>query len=164
MARFFLGPIARVQAVGQNVVDPAIAAAGDIDAAAVLLTAADGGIAVILNDRRCAYGYDQRLEAFGSQGMLEGRNQQGTSVEASTATYTGARNRVQDFFLQRYADAYRLELDAFITAVESGTIVSPDLNDGYEALVLADAALRAAQTGTAVDVGCAATTKLNRVR
>ncbi len=152
MARFFLGPIARVQAVGQNVVDPGIAEAGDIDAAAVLLTAVSGAVGVILNDRRCAYGYDQRLEAFGERGMLEARNQHGTSVGAFTAAYTGAGNRVQDFFLQRYADAYRLELNAFIDAVESGRPVSPDLGDGCEALVLADAAQAASKAGSVVEI------------
>jgi len=152
MARFFLGPITHVQAVGQNVVDPGIAEAGDIDAAAVLLTAASGAVGVILNDRRCAYGYDQRLEAFGALGMLEGRNQHGTSVAASTAVLTGAENRVQDFFLQRYADAYRLELDAFITAVETGGPVSPTLADGCDALVLAESALQASRAGAVVEI------------
>jgi len=152
MARFFLGPIAAVQAVGQNVVDAGIKAAGDIDAAVVTLTAVSGAVGVIVNDRRCAYGYDQRLEAFGSAGLLEARNHVDTSVAASTATHTGAANRVQDFFLQRYADAYRLELDAFITSIADGEPPHPDLDDGCAALVLAQAALKASRTGRAVEL------------
>jgi myo-inositol 2-dehydrogenase/D-chiro-inositol 1-dehydrogenase len=150
MARFFLGPIKAVQAVGQNVVDPQIAEAGDSDAAVVLLKAASGAVGTIINNRRCAYGYDQRLEAFGSQGMLEGRNQHATSVTLSTSDFSQAANRVQDFFLQRYADAYRLELKAFIEAVVGTGSFSPSLADGVAALALADAALESSQTGRAV--------------
>jgi len=152
MARFFLGPIVAVQAVRQNVVDPGIKDAGDIDAAVVTLQAASGAVGVILNDRRCAYGYDQRLEAFGADGMLQARNQHATSVAASTATRTGAANRVQDFFLQRYADAYRAELDAFVRAVAAGEPLSPSLADGCAALVLADAALQASRSGATVHI------------
>jgi myo-inositol 2-dehydrogenase/D-chiro-inositol 1-dehydrogenase len=150
MANFFLGPIETVQAVGQNVVDPQIAAAGDNDAAVVLLKAASGAVGTIINNRRCAYGYDQRLEAFGAEGMLEGRNQHATSVALSTADFSQAAGRVQDFFLQRYADAYRLELEAFIKAVSGNGTFSPSLADGVAALALADAALESSQTGRAV--------------
>ncbi|MDR1431666.1 MAG: inositol 2-dehydrogenase [Propionibacteriaceae bacterium] len=150
MANFFLGPIETVLALGQNVVDPQIAEAGDSDAAVVLLKAASGAVGTIINSRRCAYGYDQRLEAFGSLGMLEGRNQHATSVALSTSTFSQAANRVQDFFLQRYAEAYRLELDAFIEAVAGNGEFSPSLADGVAALALADAALESSKTGLAV--------------
>ncbi|MDR0284500.1 MAG: inositol 2-dehydrogenase [Propionibacteriaceae bacterium] len=152
MARFFLGPIATVRAAGQNLVDPRIGELGDIDGAVVILTAASGATATILNSRRCAYGYDQRLEAFGSAGLLEARNQYATSVAVSCAATTGARGRVQDFFLERYAAAYRLELDAFVRAITAGEAPRPDLRDGCEALNLADAALRSLATGAAVTV------------
>lgn len=152
MARFFLGPIATVKATGQNVVDPRIKELGDIDGAVVVLTATSGAIATIINSRRCAFGYDQRLEAFGSAGMLEAHNQYATSVAASTSDFTGASGRVQDFFLQRYEQAYRLELDAFIHAVLSGHRPHPDLRDGCEALNLAEAARRSLETGCTVEV------------
>ena len=152
MARFFLGPIAEVRAVGQNIIDPAIREAGDIDSAIVVLTATSGAVGVITNSRRCAYGYDQRLEAFGATGLLQARNQHATSVAASNQTTTGAAGRVQDFFLQRYADAYRLELDAFIDTITSGKAPSPDLADGVAALVLADAALQSLTSGTTVTI------------
>ncbi|MDR1767047.1 MAG: inositol 2-dehydrogenase [Propionibacteriaceae bacterium] len=150
MAHFFLGEVESVQAVGQNVVDPAIAEVGDSDAAVVVLKAKSGAVATIINNRRCAYGYDQRLEAFASAGMLEARNQHATSAAVSTATLSGAANRVQDFFLQRYADAYRLELAAFVKAVAEGGPFSPSLADGVTALALADAALESSKSGQTV--------------
>ncbi|MDR1808603.1 MAG: inositol 2-dehydrogenase [Propionibacteriaceae bacterium] len=152
MARFFLGDVVTVRAVGQNVVDPAIQEAGDIDAAVVVLEGASGAVATIVNNRRCAFGYDQRLEAFGATGMLEGRNQFATTVAASTATTTGAMGRVQDFFLQRYADAYRVELDTFVQALAAGSPMSPSLADGVAALALAEAALQSHTSGATVAV------------
>jgi len=153
LGRFFLGPIVAVQAVGQNVVDPAIAAAGDVDAAVIVLEAASGATATIIDHRRCVFGYDQRLEAFGASGMLQARNQQATSVALSTRQVTGAAGRAQDFFIERYAAAYRRELDSFVSAVASGGRFEPSLADGVAALELAQAAATAARTGQRVLVG-----------
>ena len=150
MARFFLGTVTEVRTVGQNLIDPGIKEAGDNDSAVVVLTGSTGAVATILNSRRCAYGYDQRLEAFGSLGMLEARNHHATSVAASTSTLTGATGRVQDFFLQRYQEAYRLELDAFWNTVVNGELPSPSLRDGCEALYIAEAAQQSQSSGDTV--------------
>jgi myo-inositol 2-dehydrogenase / D-chiro-inositol 1-dehydrogenase len=149
MARFLLGDIVEVRAVGQHL-DPEIAAAGDFDAAVVTLVAASGAVATVINSRHCATGYDQRLEAFGARGSLEVTNQTATTVRLSTATVSGAANPYLDFFLQRYADAYRLELTHFIDSLAAGVPASPTILDGREALVLADAAARSAITGERV--------------
>jgi myo-inositol 2-dehydrogenase/D-chiro-inositol 1-dehydrogenase len=149
LARFFLGEIVSVQAVGQNVVDPGIKRAGDIDAGVVLLRAASGAVATIVNSRRCAFGYDQRLEAFGSKGMLQAENQRATSVVASNASVSAAGSRYQDFFLERYAQAYRVELDEFVARVADGGSFTPSLRDGCAALALANAALASSKSGVA---------------
>jgi myo-inositol 2-dehydrogenase / D-chiro-inositol 1-dehydrogenase len=143
MAAHFLGEIVEVTAVGQNL-DPDIAAAGDFDAAVVTLTAASGAVATIVNSRHCATGYDQRLEAFGPLGSLELGNVTGTSVRHHGARGSAAAGPYLSFFLERYADAYRLELDHFIRSVTTGVAPSPGLVDGRTALVLADAATRSA--------------------
>jgi myo-inositol 2-dehydrogenase/D-chiro-inositol 1-dehydrogenase len=153
MARFFCGPIASVQAVGQNVIDPGIEAAGDIDSGVIVLKATSGASATIINSRRCAFGYDQRLEAFGAEGMLQAANQTATSERLFTATHMGAADRALDFFLDRYADAYRLELDAFVAAVAGDAPFDPNLDDGVASLALADAALTSLTTGRTIDVG-----------
>src|SRR6478736_1851909 len=144
MARFLLlddEPV-EVHAVGSSLVDPAIGQAGDVDTAAVMLKTASGKIVQISNSRRATYGYDQRVEVHGSKGMIAAGNQYATTVEhADGSGYS--RDPVLPFFLERYADAYRLELDAFISSVLDGTPLAPDGEDGLRAQLLADAATEA---------------------
>jgi len=150
MARLLLGeePV-EVHAIGSCLIDPAIGAAGDVDTAAVLLKTASGKIAQISNSRRATYGYDQRIEVHGSLGLLTAGNQRATTVEhASAAGYVV--DPVLPFFVERYADAYRLEIDAFIAGVLDGTPPAPSGEDGLRAQLLADAATQAATTGRPV--------------
>ena len=150
MARFLLGeePIV-VHALGSSLVDPAIGAAGDVDTAAVIMKTASGKIAQISNSRRATYGYDQRIEVHGSKGMLSAANVPETTV--SFASDAGIRGDVvQNFFLERYAAAYRRELDAFLQAVTTGKEPDPNGEDGLRAQILADAATLSAQTGQPV--------------
>jgi myo-inositol 2-dehydrogenase/D-chiro-inositol 1-dehydrogenase len=152
MARFLLGeePVS-VFASGAALVDPAIGAAGDVDTAVCVLRTARGALCQIGNSRRAAYGYDQRIEAHGALGMLQAGN-----VTATTVTLSDARGVAGDvalpFFLERYAAAYRAELDAFIRAVEEGSTPSPDAADGLRALLLADAAEESRRSGREVEV------------
>jgi myo-inositol 2-dehydrogenase / D-chiro-inositol 1-dehydrogenase len=139
MARWLLGeePV-EVTAHGSSLVDPAIGAAGDIDTAAVTLRTAGGRIAQVANSRRAAFGYDQRIEVCGALGMLSAGNRRATSVEhADSAGYRC--DPALPFFLERYADAYRLELDAFVRRLhgEPSDLVSGA--DGVRALEIADA-------------------------
>jgi myo-inositol 2-dehydrogenase/D-chiro-inositol 1-dehydrogenase len=150
MARFLLGeePV-EVHAVGACLVDPAIGVAGDVDTAAVLLKTASGRIAQISCSRRATYGYDQRIEAHGSKGMLRAGNVFPTTVEKANADgFSG--DPVLPFFLERYAAAYKAELDAFLAAVAKGRDPSPSGEDGLRAQMLADAATKASQTGRPV--------------
>ena len=153
MARFFLGEVVEVSATGANLVDPAIAEAGDIDSAVLVLRGSSGALATITNSRRCTFGYDQRLEAFGSDAMLSVANQLPTSVRYSDAGVTEAAAPYLTFFLDRYATAYRAELDHLLDCMDDGTAPSPGFADGRAALVLADAALESMRTGRAVPVG-----------
>jgi myo-inositol 2-dehydrogenase/D-chiro-inositol 1-dehydrogenase len=140
MARWFLGPITEVQATGQNIIDPRVGDIGDIDAGVVVATAESGAVATIVNARRCAFGYDQRLEVFGSSGMLQAANQAPTTVRTTLAHSTDAGPRYEEFFLQRYAASYRRELDAFVSGIAADAVPPPSLFDGVAALELADAA------------------------
>ncbi|MGZ8749773.1 MAG: inositol 2-dehydrogenase [Pseudonocardia sp.] len=152
MARFFLGDVVEVSATGSNLVSPEIAEAGDIDGAVVVLRGAGGTLCSITNSRRCAFGYDQRLEAFGERGSLSAANQLPTSVRFSGADHTEVAPPYHNFFLDRYTPAYRAELAAFVTGVEQGGAFSPGFADGRAALVLADAANESLRTGAAVEV------------
>ncbi|MFN3673865.1 MAG: inositol 2-dehydrogenase, partial [Bosea sp. (in: a-proteobacteria)] len=137
MARFLLGeePV-EVFALGSALVDPAIGAAGDVDTAAVLMKTASGRIAQISNSRRASYGYDQRIEVHGSLGMLRAGNIHETTVEIATGAGFRA-DPVQTFFLERYAAAYRAELDAFIATCAEGAAQTPSGLDGLKAQILA---------------------------
>ena len=150
LARFFLGEVVEVYATGANVVADYIEELGDIDSAVVVLRGVDGALCHITNCRRSVFGYDQRLEAFGSAGMLSVGNQHSTSVRLSNATQTEAAPEYLNFFLDRYTPAYRAELDHLITGMEQGSQPTPGFADGREALALADAALESLRTGQMV--------------
>jgi myo-inositol 2-dehydrogenase/D-chiro-inositol 1-dehydrogenase len=149
-ARWLLGeePV-EIFAAASVLVDPAIGEAGDVDTAVVTMRTASGALCQISNSRRAVYGYDQRIEILGSKGALKAAN-----VAESTVVFAGADGIVGDkplpFFLERYAEAYRRELDHFIDVVTRGTPPSPGGGDGVKALALADAALRSLETRQAV--------------
>lgn len=153
MARAFLGDVVTVSAQGANVVDPAFAEHGDVDSAVVVMRAADGTLATLINSRHCAFGYDQRIEAFGSAGMLTAGNQRATTVEFWGPQATASRDPALDFFIARYRDAYVAEIDHFVDAVAGGTPPSPSFADGREALRLADAAGESLRTGRCIELG-----------
>jgi myo-inositol 2-dehydrogenase / D-chiro-inositol 1-dehydrogenase len=150
MARWLLGeePV-EIFAAASVLIDPAIGAAGDVDTAVVTMRTGSGALCQISNSRRAVYGYDQRIEILGSNGVLKADN-----VGLSTVVFAGAEGIVSDkplpFFLERYAEAYRLELDHFIDALNRATPPRPGGSDGVKALALADAALQSLQTGRAV--------------
>jgi myo-inositol 2-dehydrogenase / D-chiro-inositol 1-dehydrogenase len=153
MARYLAGDIAKVHAFGANLVDAEIGKLGDIDTCALSLRAKSGALIQITNSRRCVYGYDQRIEAFGPGGMLQAGNRHETSVAAWNGERTGGRDLVLHSFIERYAQAYESELDAFVNALAEGRPLSPDFHDGVEALRLAVAAGESLRTGRVVDVG-----------
>jgi myo-inositol 2-dehydrogenase/D-chiro-inositol 1-dehydrogenase len=156
LSRWLLGeePV-EIVAHGSCLVDPAIGAAGDIDTAAVTLRTAGGRLCQIVNSRRAAFGYDQRIEVCGARGMLRAGNRRSTSVEHADGNGF-CRDPALPFFLERYADAYRLELDAFLRRLhgEAADLVSGA--DGIRALELADAADRSMRTASVVTLAPAA--------
>jgi myo-inositol 2-dehydrogenase / D-chiro-inositol 1-dehydrogenase len=152
MARFFLPDIVEVAAFGSTTFDPGAREHGDFDSALVLLRAASGALVTITNSRHSAVGYDQRLEAFGANGMLQVANAGTSLVTLSTATAVEAKPPYQDFFLERYARAYAAELHEFIRLVRGEASSSPTFEDGRAALVLADAAQLSAERHAAVSV------------
>ena len=153
MARFLMGEeFVVVNALGSSLVDKAIGAEGDVDTAAVQMQTASGRIAVITNSRRATYGYDQRIEVHGAAGMLAARNIPATSVELSNASGV-CGDPVQYFFLERYAQAYANEINAFIDAITAGNrSLQPSGLDGLQAQKLAEAATVSWQTGKPVRV------------
>lgn len=150
MARWLLGeePV-HVFASASVLVDPAIGNAGDVDTAVAILRTQNGRMCQITNSRRCSYGYDQRIEVFGSKGLARAGNQRETQTEIADAS--GFEREVAlPFFLERYADAYRIQLDRFLRAVNGEDLQLPNGDDGLRALQLADAAQRSYEQGQPV--------------
>lgn len=149
MARWLLGeePV-EVFASGSCLVDAEIGKLGDVDTARTLLRTASGRLCVISNSRRSGFGYDQRIEAYASAGMVRADN-----VTESTVQVWGeggaAADRFQNFFLDRYAEAYRREMDHFVEILD-GAAPSVGYADGVAALALAEAAAESVRSGKVV--------------
>ena len=127
--------IVEVYAKGNALVNPEIAKAGDIDTAIINLTFEDGSMAIIDNCRKAVYGYDQRVEVFGSKGMVQSKNK----FDKYTLTYSenGVTSALpQHFFLERYADAYKKEIDHFIDCIRHKKTPEVSGFDGLMSLVL----------------------------
>lgn len=152
MARFFVPDIVEVTARGFNSFSDTAKELGDYDGASVTLRGSNDELITITNSRHSAYGYDQRLEAFGSDGLLSVGNVGETVVRHSTDSLVEARRPYLNFFLERYRDAYRLELAEFIAGIHGADVTTPDFEDGRAALLLADAAAESAETGLSVAV------------
>ncbi|AZZ90592.1 inositol 2-dehydrogenase [Hahella sp. KA22] len=142
-------PLRDVHAIGSCQVDPAIGQAGDIDTATITLTTVSGAQCVILNSRRAAYGYDQRVEAFGAKGMLQAHNIKPTQLHRFGAEGESS-DRLEDFFLQRYAAAYQAEMAAFVQALVTQSPMPVGVQDGVNALKLANAAYASLEQGKPV--------------
>ena len=135
----------QVFATASVLVDPAIGAAGDVDTAKTILRTPGGQICMISSSRRSGYGYDQRIEAFGSAGMIRAQNVLESTVE--TWGETGATtDRFQNFFLDRYKAAYAAEIAHFVAIIE-GARPLIGYRDGVAALALAEAAARSVASG-----------------
>jgi myo-inositol 2-dehydrogenase/D-chiro-inositol 1-dehydrogenase len=152
MARFVVGKeVEEVYAKGAVLVDPAIGEAGDIDTAVVTLTYTDGTMAVIDNSREAAYGYDQRIEVFGSKGMAQADN----NYEDSHRLYTqkGILGALPlHFFLERYAMAYKSEMSSYVTSLKNGDVMEVDGTDGLRSLQIGLAAIKSLKENRPVKI------------
>ncbi|NPV06521.1 MAG: inositol 2-dehydrogenase [Anaerolineae bacterium] len=142
MARFLTGSdIEEVTAVGAVLVDPAVGEAGDVDTALVTLRFVSGALGSIDNSRRAVYGYDQRVEVFGSRGSAAAGNQTPTNTVVADAEGIHQEKPLY-FFLERYASAYVAELQAFCDCLRQDVPPPVTGADGRAALVAALAATR----------------------
>ncbi|MCY4034794.1 MAG: inositol 2-dehydrogenase [Hyphomicrobiales bacterium] len=152
MAVYLMGSVPEtVSATGSVLTDPEVAGLGDYDTACAVLRWTDGRQMMISNSRRAVYGYDQRIEVHGSQGMVAAENQRPVGIELATEKgYT--RPPLHDFFMTRYTEAYANEINAFIEAINGGAVEIPTGKDGLNSLLMAEAALASLETGTVVKI------------
>ncbi|WP_312015617.1 Gfo/Idh/MocA family oxidoreductase [Bradyrhizobium liaoningense] len=118
----------------------------------VIMRTADGKLCHINNSRRAAFGYDQRIELFGSDGMVISDNKKAHELKFYGSTTTEGAEPYLNFFIERYAEAYEAEIAAFIAAVRDAAPTQATFDDGYRALMLAEAAVESARTGKKVEV------------
>ncbi|MGO4855453.1 inositol 2-dehydrogenase [Phaeovulum sp. W22_SRMD_FR3] len=152
MARFILGEeVTTVTASASRLVAPELMSKyEDYDTVVVTLTTASGTQAVITNSRRAVYGYDQRVEALGDAGMAVSENRRINNMQLYSADFTGQGAPLQNFFIERYTEAFAAEIDAFVDAVENNVAPEVGFEDGRQALLLAEAALKSVQENRTV--------------
>jgi myo-inositol 2-dehydrogenase / D-chiro-inositol 1-dehydrogenase len=136
-------------ATGSVLIDPEIAKVPDIDCSVVTIRTKKGRLAQINTSRRAAYGYDQRFEVLGSTGMLQCGNHKPSEVVQSDANGVRA-DKPEHFFLQRYREAYRLEVMHFFDCLQTGKPFRTTIEDGVAAQKLADAAAQSLESGKAI--------------
>ena len=152
LSNFMMGELpVTISAVGQSLVDLEIGAAGDVDTAVVTMVYADGKIAVVKNSRRASYGYDQRIEILGSEGLLQAENILENSVVKSN-NHGVISAKPKYFFLERYLSAYKAEWNAFAKSIKENKAVPVTLRDGVAALAMAEAATQSQNTGKTVQL------------
>lgn len=152
IGRWLLGeePV-ELSAIGSRLVDsPLMEKYDDYDTAMVHMQTASGKQCHINNCRQAVYGYDQRIEVFGSKGMLQMDNLRPTTIRRWSQDVTDAREPLLNFFLERYQQAYKAELEAYIDALAYNKPMPTTVQDGLQALRLADAAVESVATGRAV--------------
>jgi myo-inositol 2-dehydrogenase/D-chiro-inositol 1-dehydrogenase len=142
-------PIVELFAWASCLIDPRIAELGDTDTAKTILRTASGRLVTISNSRRTGYGYDQRIEAFGSAGALSVDNIPRTAVRRSAEPGIAA-DRIPYAFPERYAAAYRVELDHFADMIEGTAAPRTGYAESRAALALAEAAAQSAREGRPV--------------
>ncbi len=151
MARSIVGrPIVSVTAHGSSIVDPEIGRLGDVDTATVTMLADDGTIVTILNSRRCAFGFDQRIEAFGAEGMVMSDNPRQSGFRSFTKQAPGTDAPILEFFMERYGPSYTAEIRTFLDCALEGRDMPVNAIDGLMAAYLAEAATASLKQGKTI--------------
>jgi myo-inositol 2-dehydrogenase / D-chiro-inositol 1-dehydrogenase len=150
MARFLMGrEVESVYAAGEVLVDPAIGQAGDVDTAAITLRFENGALGVIDNSRQAVYGYDQRVEVFGSGGLVTADNDYPNSARISDAQRVH-RDLPLNFFMERYTESYANEIRAFVECVLQDTLPPVTGLDGRIPVIMGYAAQKSLAEGRPV--------------
>jgi inositol 2-dehydrogenase len=150
LARWFMGDVAHVSVVGATIAYPELAAVGDIDNAVASIRFVSGKIGAVDLSRSGIYGYDISTEILGSEGTLRIGYLRETPV--MLLTKNSVAHDTVPYFMERFRDAYTLQLQNFAQNVLNDRVAPITIDDGMEALRVGVAATRALETGVAVDV------------
>ena len=142
LLRFYLekDDIENIFTTASNISDKKFNKINDYELASCLLKSKKGVQCIITNSRHCSFGYDQRVELFGSKGMLISGNKNENETEIFTKNNTSQKKPLLNFFIDRYVDAYRLQLDELASYTKKNKKPISSFEDGRRALIIANAA------------------------
>ena len=143
LTRFYLqnDELDSIYSIGSNISDKRFNAIKDYELASCVLKSKKGVQCIITNSRHCSFGYDQRVELFGSKGMLISGNKNENEAQTYTKNNTSQKKPLMNFFIDRYVDAYKLQLDELATYTLKRKNPVSSFEDGRRALIIANAAL-----------------------
>ena len=127
--------------------------------AALTLKTKSGKQCIINNCREAVYGYDQRIEVLGSQGLLKTQNHRPSTLKKYTHDFTSSQKPLLNFFLERYTSSYRNEFNIFVSSLVEGQEFPTNLFDGLQALYLAVCAMESVESNKAITVNAEGPTK-----
>ncbi|MFX1386851.1 MAG: inositol 2-dehydrogenase [Promethearchaeota archaeon] len=152
MARFQAGSeVKEVYATGAVLIDPEIGKAGDIDTAVAILKFKNGAMGIIDNTRQAVYGYDQRVEVFGSKGCVVADNEATNTVRIYTAECTNV-DKIPYFFMERYMESYSTELNYFFECLRNNKEPKPNGEDGLQNVLVSLAAQKSYEENRPVKI------------
>ncbi len=154
LSRFILGddPIIQISAFGDALFDENAKKTKDLDTAMFVMRSKSGVLIHINNSRRAVYGYDQRVEVFGSKGMIISDNQVPNSIKIFDKHKTNAQDPIQFFFIERYEQAYKDQFNAFMNSIKNKTKPKVTFEDGRNALIIANAAYQSLESRKIIDI------------
>ena len=142
-----LNQIDSIFATGDRLFSNEAKEANDIDSAMIIMKSKKGVFCHINNSRHASYGYDQRVELFGNEGMLISDNQRLTSVKKYNTKNTSSKDPVLNFFIERYDEAYKNQLENFVNCINQNKPPEVSFEDGRNALIIANAANKSLKSG-----------------
>ena len=154
LARYVLqdDPIINIYANGSRNISEDFKKTNDFDTTMCVMKTKKGVLIHINNSRRAVYGYDQRLEVFGSKGMLISENVPEYNINTYNQNISFAKSPIKNFFIERYADAYRIQFDDFINSIKFKRMPKINFKDGKDALTLADSATKSVKLNKVIKV------------
>jgi myo-inositol 2-dehydrogenase/D-chiro-inositol 1-dehydrogenase len=141
-----------VVAMGSVIADASVAEADDVDTATILMRLASGGLAHVDNARRAVYGYDDRIEVFGTAGLIESSRVRRGNVMRIAADGSIRHDGLPRDSFERYSDSYAAAFDAFVDAVAGISADIPTIDDGFMAQIIAEAATVSARERRIVSI------------
>ncbi|MSP10752.1 MAG: inositol 2-dehydrogenase [Pelagibacteraceae bacterium] len=154
LSRFILGddPIIQISAFGDALFDENAKKTKDLDTAMFIMRSKSGVLIHVNNSRRAVYGYDQRVEVFGSKGMIISDNQIPNSIKIFDKYKTNAQDPIHFFFIERYEQAYKDQFNAFMESIKNKTKPKVTFEDGRNALIIANAAYQSLESRKTIDI------------